>query len=165
MALLQATSQVSLEEVSPWYHTYAGRHMVQKIREVRTKGTFIQLIVLYIVLSIIFSNLFQPHHHTLHRRIVIPLPLRSSLLTPREVHHRKGEERIRRVRQTSQHIIPRDESRDDTKSAASHAQSVVRVSIGCVAGIEIRDSEADEGDPDHEEQRAESQRRADGQDP
>jgi hypothetical protein len=135
------------------------------IREVRTKGTFIQLIVLYTVSSIIFSNLFQPHHHTLHRRIVIPLPLRSSLLTPREVHHRKGEERIRRVRQTSQHIIPRDESRDDTKSAASHGQSVMRVSIGRVAGIEIRDSEADEGDPDHEEQRAKSQCRSDSQDP
>lgn len=41
----------------------------------------------------------------------------------------------------------------------------MRVSIGSVAGIEIRDSEADESDPDHEEQRAESQRRSDGQDP
>jgi hypothetical protein len=30
------------------------------IREVRTKGTFIQLVVLYTVSSIIFSNLFQP---------------------------------------------------------------------------------------------------------
>jgi hypothetical protein len=81
------------------------------------------------------------------------------------VHHREGEERIRRIRETSEHVIPRNESSDDAKRASRYSQPVMRVSVGSVAGIEIRDSKADESDPDREEQRAEGQRRADSEDP
>jgi hypothetical protein len=81
------------------------------------------------------------------------------------VHHREGKERIRRIRETSKHVIPRNESSDDAKRASRYSQPVMRVSVGSVAGIEIRNSEADESDPDREEQRAESQRRADSEDP
>jgi len=81
------------------------------------------------------------------------------------VHHRKGKERIRRIRETSQHIVPRDESSDDAERASRYSQPVMWESIGSVAGIEIRDSETDESDPDRKEQRAESQRRADSEDP
>jgi hypothetical protein len=72
------------------------------------------------------------------------------------VHHRNGKERVRRVRKTSQHVIPRNESSDNTKRAARYGQSVMRVSVGGVAGIKIRGPEADESNPDREEERAES---------
>lgn len=98
----------------------------------------------------------QTHHRSLHRRIIIILlPHRPSLITPREVHDRNSKERVRRLRNASQHIIPRDESSDDAKHAAGDRQTVVRVSVGGVAGVEVRGSQADESHPDHEEQRAE----------
>jgi hypothetical protein len=112
---------------------------------------FIQLIMLYTVLSMTSLIFIQPRYHGLHRRIIIPLPLRPSLLTPREVHHRKGKERIRRIRETSQHIVPRDESSDDAERASRYSQPVMWESIGSVAGIEVRDSETDKSDPDRKE--------------
>jgi hypothetical protein len=84
-------------------------------------------------------------------------PLRPSLLTPREMHNRNSKERVRRLQQTSQHIIPRNKRCDDAESATSSCQSHVREVIGCVARIEVCRSQANESQPDHEKQRAEGE--------
>jgi hypothetical protein len=75
------------------------------------------------------------------------------------MHNRNSKERIRRLQQTSQHIIPRNKRSNNAESATSSCQSHVREVIGCVARIEVCRSQANESQPDHEKQRAEGESR------
>ena len=71
--------------------------------------------------------------------------------------HRK--ERIRRLHDTRQHIIPRDKRGNHAEHASGSRQSHVWVSVRGVRRVEVRCSEEDEGEPDHGEERAEGEGR------
>ena len=81
------------------------------------------------------------------------------------MHNRHRKERIRRLHNTSQHIIPRDERSNHAEHAARPRQSHVRVSVCGVGRVEVRCAEEDEGDPDHGEERAEGEGRFEGAEP
>ena len=95
-----------------------------------------------------------------------PLPPRlPPILAPREMRDRQDEERIRWVRDTSQHVIPRDERRKDSKHAACSGQRHVWVAVGLIPGIEVCASKADKGQPYHQEQAGEGDSGAECQQP
>ena len=81
------------------------------------------------------------------------------------MHDRHRKERIRRLHNTGQHIIPCDESSNHAEHAARPRQTDVWVSVCGVGCIEVRGSQADERDPYHCEQRAEGERGFEGQEP
>lgn len=93
---------------------------------------------------------------TLHHRIISSITLlpsiSPSLLAPREVHNRHSKERIRRLHNTRQHVIPRNEGSDHSKHATCPCQANMRVSVGGVARIQVRCSKADERNPYHHEE-------------
>jgi hypothetical protein len=97
----------------------------------------------------------------LHHRLLTDTlpPIRPPLLTPREMHNRHRKERIRRLHNTRQHIIPRDKRSDHAENTARPRQSHVRVSVRCIRRIEVRCSKADECNPNHAEERAEGEGR------
>jgi hypothetical protein len=81
------------------------------------------------------------------------------------MHNRHRKERVRRLHNTRQHIIPRDKRSNHAESAARSRQAHVWVSVGGVASVEVRGSQADEGEPDHCEQRAEGEGGFEGHEP
>lgn len=81
------------------------------------------------------------------------------------MHNRHRKERIRRLHNSRQHIIPRDKRSNHAEHAARSRQSHVRVSIRGVGSIEVCCSEEDEGDPDHCKEGAEGEGRFEGYEP
>jgi hypothetical protein len=81
------------------------------------------------------------------------------------MHHRHRKERIRRLHDSSQHIIPRDKRSDHAEHPARSCQSHVRVSVRGVGRVEVCCAEEDECDPDHCEERAEGQGGLEGYEP
>jgi len=92
-------------------------------------------------------------HPSLHHRLLIQtlLPLRPPLLAPREMHNRHRKERVRRLHDTRQHIIPRNKRSNHAEHAARPRQSHVWVSVRGVGRVEVCCSQADERDPYHGE--------------
>lgn len=104
------------------------------------------------------------HHRIISNIAVLPL-VRPALLRPRKVDHRNHKERIAIIQQPSQHVIPSNKGRNDTKRPTCSGQGDIGVSVGRISRIEVAGAETDERNPDRQEQRVERESRSQREQP
>jgi hypothetical protein len=79
----------------------------------------------------------------------------AALIRPREVQDRNHEEAVAGIGETSESVVPSEESRED----AEHATGLDSADAWCaVIEVEVADTKAEEGEVKREEEREEHDR-------